>query len=61
MTDQHTKGAINKAKGEVEEGLGKLTGDRKQQAKGKAKQVQGSAQQGLGHIQDAVRRPKNQP
>ena len=28
MTDQHTKGAINKAKGKVEEGLGKLTGDR---------------------------------
>jgi uncharacterized protein YjbJ (UPF0337 family) len=59
MTDQHTKGAINKAQGEVEEGLGKLTGDRRQQAKGKARQVQGSAQQGLGHIQDAVRRPKN--
>jgi uncharacterized protein YjbJ (UPF0337 family) len=56
MTDQHTKGAINKAKGEVEEGLGKLTGDRQQQAKGKAKQVQGSAQQGLGNIQAAVRR-----
>lgn len=57
MTDQHTKGAINKAEGKVEEGVGKLTGDRKMQAKGKAKQVQGSAQQGLGHIQDAIKRP----
>ena len=43
--------------GKPEERLGKLTGDRSQQAKGKAKQVQGSAQQGLGNVQDAVRRP----
>jgi len=40
MTDLRAKGATNKAKGQVEEGLGKLTGDRRQQAKGKVKQVQ---------------------
>jgi uncharacterized protein YjbJ (UPF0337 family) len=57
MTDLNTKGATNKAKGQIEEGLGKLTGDRHEEAKGKAKQVQGSAQQGLGDIQNAVRRP----
>jgi uncharacterized protein YjbJ (UPF0337 family) len=34
-----------------------LTGDRKEEDKGKAKQVQGSAQQSLGDIKDAVRRP----
>lgn len=56
MTDLRTKGTVNKVKGKVEEGLGKLTGDREQQAKGKARQIQGSAQQGLGDIQDAVRR-----
>jgi uncharacterized protein YjbJ (UPF0337 family) len=56
MTDQHTKGATNKAKGQIEEGVGKLTGDRSLEAKGKAKQVLGSAQQGLGDVQDAVRR-----
>jgi uncharacterized protein YjbJ (UPF0337 family) len=61
MTDQDTKGAISKATGKVEEGLGKLTGDRREQAKGKAKQLQGSAQRGLGQIQDAARRRKNQP
>jgi uncharacterized protein YjbJ (UPF0337 family) len=56
MTDLRAKGATNKAKGQVEEGLGKLTGDRREEAKGKVKQVQGSAQQSLGDIQDAVRR-----
>jgi uncharacterized protein YjbJ (UPF0337 family) len=59
MTDLRAKGAINKAKGQVEEGLGKLTGDRHEEAKGKVKQVQGSAQQSLGDLQDATRRPSS--
>lgn len=57
MTDQHTKGSVNKTQGKLVEGFGKLTGDRRMQAKGKAKQVQGEAQLGLGKIQDAIRRP----
>ena len=57
MTALHTKGASNKAKGQVEEWVGKLRGNRHQEAKGKAAQVQGSIQQGLGDVQDAVRRP----
>ena len=59
MTDLRTKGTINKVKGQVQEGLGKLTGDRHEEAKGKVKQVQGSAQQGLGDLQDATRRPSS--
>ena len=58
MADEHTKGAICKVKGTVEEGLGKLTHNRKQQAQGKAKQVQGAAQNGLGDVQDTIRGPK---
>jgi uncharacterized protein YjbJ (UPF0337 family) len=56
MTGERTKGSINKATGKAQEGLGKLTGDRSQQAKGKAKQIQGSVQQGIGNVQD-VNRP----
>jgi uncharacterized protein YjbJ (UPF0337 family) len=56
MADLHAKGATNKAKGQVEEGLGKLTGDRREEAKGKVKQVEGSAQQSVADIQNAVRR-----
>ena len=59
MTNLHAKGATNRAKGQVEEGLGKLTGNRHEEAKGKVKQVQGSAQQGLGDLQDATRRPSS--
>jgi uncharacterized protein YjbJ (UPF0337 family) len=59
MTDLRAKGATNKAKGQVEEGLGKLTGDRHEEAKGKVKQVQGGAQQSVADIQDAGRRPSS--
>ena len=59
MSDEHTKGAISTAKGKVEEGLGKLTGDKEAQVHGKAKQVQGAAQKGLGDVQDAIREPKD--
>jgi uncharacterized protein YjbJ (UPF0337 family) len=55
MTGMRTKGSINKATGKAEEGLGKVTGDHSQEAKGKAKQIQGSAQQGVANVQDATR------
>ncbi|MCJ7712357.1 MAG: CsbD family protein [Chloroflexi bacterium] len=54
MADQHVKGAVSTVKGTVNEGVGKLTGDRKQEAKGKVQKVQGKAQDGLGDVQDAV-------
>lgn len=56
MTDQHVKGAISSAKGTVKEGVGKLTGDKKLETKGKVQQVQGKAQNGLGDVQDSVRK-----
>ena len=59
MSDEHTKGAISTAEGKVEEGLGKLTGDKEAQVHGKAKQAQGAAQKGLGDVQDAIRGPKD--
>jgi uncharacterized protein YjbJ (UPF0337 family) len=57
MTDLHAKAAVNKAKGQVYEGYGKLTGDRREQAKGKVKQAQGSFQEGLADLQDAGKQP----
>jgi uncharacterized protein YjbJ (UPF0337 family) len=56
MTDQHVKGAISTVKGTVREGVGKLTGDRKLETKGKVQKVQGKAQNGLGDVQDAIRK-----
>jgi uncharacterized protein YjbJ (UPF0337 family) len=57
MTDEHTKGSINRARGNLVEGFGRLTGSRRMQVKGKARQAQGDAQHGLGKIQNAIRRP----
>jgi uncharacterized protein YjbJ (UPF0337 family) len=61
MTDEHAKGALSKARGTVEEGLGKVTGDKKTEATGKARQVKGDAQGVLGDVQDAVRRSDPHP
>ena len=55
VTDEHTKGAISKVEGTIEESFGKLTGDQGSELHGKARQVQGSAQEGLGDLQDALR------
>ncbi len=56
MTDQHVKGAVSTAKGTMNEGVGKLTGDRKLETKGKVQKVEGKVQDGLGDVQDAVRK-----
>jgi len=57
MTDEHTKGAISKATGKVEEALGKLTGNKQQELHGTVRQVQGAGQEALGDVQDAIRSP----
>ncbi len=45
MTDEHTKGAISKATGKVEEGLGKLTGNKEQEPpRQRPSEVQGAGQ-----------------
>lgn len=59
MTDQHTKGAISKARGKLEELVGSLTGSKTTKVKGQARQVQGAAQEGLGDVQDVVSTPKS--
>jgi uncharacterized protein YjbJ (UPF0337 family) len=59
MADQHVKGAVSTAKGSVKEVAGKLTGDKKLEAKGKVQKVQGKAQGGLGDVEDAVSRARH--
>ena len=56
MTDQHVKGAVSTVKGTANEGVGKLTGDKKLETKGKVQKVQGKAQDVLGDVEDAVRK-----
>jgi uncharacterized protein YjbJ (UPF0337 family) len=61
MTDEHIKGTISRARGKVEETVGKLTGDRHEEAQGKIRQIKGKAQQGLGDVKDAIRRERSKP
>ena len=60
MSTEHTKGTVSKVKGKLEQGVGKVTGNRKLEARGTLRQVQGDAQKGLGDVQDAVRKPRKE-
>lgn len=49
------EGALDKAKGAIKEGVGKLTGDEKLQAEGMADKAKGTAKSTVGGAKDAVR------
>jgi len=61
MTEEHIKGMFSKARGKLEEGVGRLTGNEQAQLRGKARQAQGSAQSRLGDLQDIVRKQSDRP
>jgi uncharacterized protein YjbJ (UPF0337 family) len=54
MDDDRVEGSMKKMKGDVKEGLGKLTGDSKLQAEGKGDKVAGKIQNAVGGIKDAL-------
>lgn len=45
------KGGMDKVTGKVEEGWGKLTGNRKTEAEGKMRQAGGSVREGVGNVE----------
>jgi uncharacterized protein YjbJ (UPF0337 family) len=55
MSQNRIEGAGRKAAGAIKEATGKLTGNRKMQAKGAAEKMVGSAQNKLGKAQDKAR------
>lgn len=54
--DKELEGKLDKAKGNIKEGVGKLTGNKSQEAEGKADQVKGEAKETYG---EAKRNLKN--
>ncbi len=48
MDREHVKGAVDKVKGGIKEGAGKLTGDRDLEAEGKWDKVKGDAHRVAG-------------
>lgn len=59
MNEQQTKGNLARIRGRIEEALGRLTGNRRQQVRGVARQVEGDIRHGVGDAQDAVKRHEN--
>ena len=59
MNKDQVKGRIKEAAGEIQENVGKATGNAEQQAKGHAREFAGKAQKNLGdakeNIKDAVK------
>lgn len=55
MDKDRVEGAVDKAKGHVKEGAGKVTGDEKLQAEGKADKAAGKVKSAVGGIKDALR------
>ena len=55
MNKDQVKGTAKDIAGKVQEGAGKLTGSKEQEAKGLAKQVKGKVQSGFGDAKEAVK------
>ena len=54
MDDDRVEGSMKKMKGDVKEGVGKLTGDSKLEAEGKGDKIGGKIQNAVGGIKDAL-------
>ena len=55
MDKDRVEGAAKQVKGNIKEGVGKMTGDAKTQAEGKADQAEGKVQNTVGGIKDKAR------
>ena len=56
MNNQEIKGKIEKAKGKLRVGLANLTGDEKEQRKGKIEQIKGNVDETIGKIKRKAKR-----
>lgn len=55
MNKDQVKGTTKDIAGKIQEGAGKLTGNKEQEAKGLAKQVAGKTQKSVGDTKEAVK------
>ena len=58
MDEDRTKGKAKDVVGSVKETIGKATGDKETERRGKADQAEGKVQKGLGKAKDALRDKK---
>ncbi|MDP1555265.1 MAG: CsbD family protein [Hyphomonas sp.] len=56
MDKQHLKGEAKKAEGNIKQGVGKLTGNKKLQAEGKLDEAEGEVRKTVGDVKDAFKK-----
>ena len=59
MDKEHVKGAADKTSGAIKEGIGKATGDKSMEAKGKIDKAKGEARDALGDAKDAMKKDRD--
>ena len=55
MNDERAQGQLDQAKGEIKEGVGKMTGDRSTEVSGKLDQAKGQVEETIGDARESVR------
>ncbi len=56
MNKEHVKGAADKAKGSIKEGIGKATGNERLRQEGEIDKAKGDLHKVAGDVKDAVKR-----
>ena len=56
VTEDRARGQMDQAKGEVKEGVGKLTGDRSTEASGKLDQAKGKFEDKVGQAKESMKK-----
>ena len=54
MNDEQVKGKVKEGLGEAQEHLGRVTGDREQEARGHAREQEGKVEKKVGDLKDGV-------
>ena len=61
MKDEQAKGKIKQGLGEAQERLGRMTGNRKQEARGHAREQEGKVEKKVGDVKDAADKVTRKP
>ena len=61
MKDEQAKGKIKQGVGEAQEHLGRMTGNRKQEARGHAREQEGKVEKKVGDVKDAADKITRKP
>ena len=56
MDKEHVKGAVDKAKGAVKEGVGKATGNERLREEGQVDKAKGEIHKAAGDVKDAAKK-----